>query len=152
MTVVSEAQILKTDKRDKTPLADFQANVERWTHLSKARKEIAQEMDDITAWFSSLITGKMEWVEGSNYVTVTVVRPQTPQLDVDLLAEIAPGLADIVTETKTVIDRDALKQMIELGLFDATQNASRALSYKASAPSVRVSVVEIDEVAEGNDE
>ena len=152
MTVVSEAQILKTDRCDKTPLADFQANVERWTHLSKARKEIAQEMDDITAWFSSLITGKMEWVEGPNYVTVTVVRPQTPQLDVDLLAEIAPGLADIVTETKTVIDRDALKQMIELGLFDATQNASRALSYKASAPSVRVSVVEIDEVAEGNDE
>ena len=152
MTVTHAPQTRQPDVFEKAPLADFQANVKRWGHLVQARKEIAQEMDDITAWFSGLITGKTEWVDGLHHITVTVVRPQTPVLNLDLLAEIAPGLADIVTETKTVIDRDALKQMIELGLFDTTQDASRALSYKQSAPSIRVSVVDVDEVALGTDE
>ena len=152
MTVTHATQTREPDVFEKAPLADFQANVKRWGHLVQARKEIAQEMDDITAWFSGLITGKTEWVDGLHHITVTVVRPKTPVLNLDLLAEIAPGLADIVTETKTVIDRDALKQMIELGLFDTTQDASRALSYKASAPSIRVSVVDVDKFALGTDE
>ena len=154
MTEVSEAQSeydlsVSNYVSDRVPRADFQAHAERWAQLCKSHKEIAKEMDDITAWFSSLITRSKSWVEGSTSITVTVVRPQTPQVDVHLLASIAPGLAEIVTETKTVIDRAALKQMIELGLFDTTQDASRALSYKASAPSIRVSFVDVDKYVPG---
>ena len=144
MTAVQEQDTVLEDMPE-----EIRNDVERWITLDAQRKEITKELDDITAWIASRIQRKAGWSRGTDYVSVTVVRPETPVVDIELLAELAPGLAELVTTTKTVIDRDALKQMIELGLFDDTMSAHKALTYKPSAPSLRFAVRSTADAVDG---
>ena len=128
---------IEADQYDDVLLDEISKEMERYVQIDRQIKELDKERKDISRWVTDRVKRKAVWQKGDEAFSVTVVRPATAELDLDALRESDRRVYDLVTTTKVLIDRDALAQLIDLGMFAPGTEAAKTLSYKSSSPSLR---------------
>jgi hypothetical protein len=128
----------------------IRSEMDRWVQLDAQIKSLEAERKDITLWIADRVKHTAYWQQGTDVMTVTVVRPTTAEVDLEALQELDPKVYELVSSTKTVVDREALNQLIEFGMFGPGKQAAKALTYKSSSPSLRFKARSINAPSDDN--